>query len=65
MIPKGYKTVITNVLTAIGTIVGVEAGALGELPANVELIIEAGMVIFATVNVVLRAFTNTPMFKKE
>lgn len=60
---KGYKTVIFNiaaVITTIGTLIGVD------IPAA-QLDTFAGAVVSAITagNVILRAVTTSPIFKKE
>lgn len=65
----GYKTVLTGALSIIGgvaTAMGVtlDAEAMAAIAANTDLVIGGGMALYGAVMIVLRSFTNSPMFKK-
>ena len=57
---KGYRTIAFNVLMLIAAVTGA-----AWTPELINEWIEAIAVIWAAGNAVLRAVTNTPMFKKE
>lgn len=66
---QGYKTVITGVLSIIGgvaTAMGVtlDGEAMQAIANNVDVVVGGGMALYGAVMIVLRAFTNSPMFKK-
>lgn len=66
---QGYKTVITGVLSIIGgvaTAMGVtlDGDAMQAIANNVDVVVGGGMALYGAVMIVLRAFTNSPMFKK-
>lgn len=66
---KGYKTVVTGVLSIIGglaTAMGVtlDAETLQAIASNIEVVVGGGMALYGLVMIVLRKFTDSPMFKK-
>lgn len=66
---KGYKTVVVGVLSIVGgvaTAMGVtlDADAMKAIATNIDVVVGGGMALYGAVMVVLRAFTNSPMFKK-
>lgn len=66
---QGYKTVITGVLSIIGgvaTAMGVtlDGEAMQAIANNVDVVVGGGMALYGAVMIVLRAFTNSPMFKR-
>lgn len=66
---QGYKTVITGVLSIIGgvaTAMGVtlDGDAMQAIANNIDVVVGGGMALYGAVMIVLRAFTNSPMFKK-
>jgi hypothetical protein len=67
---QGYKTVITGVLSIVGgaaTAMGItlDAGAVSTIAENVDVVVGGGMAIYGAVMILLRAFTNSPMFNKS
>lgn len=56
---KGFRTVAFNLLMAVVTITGATLS-----PELVEQFVEAIVGVWAAGNVLLRAVTNSPMFKK-
>ena len=67
---NGYKTVLTGALSIVGglaTAMGVtlDADAMAAIAANADLVIGGGMALYGAVMIVLRAFTNSPMFTKD
>lgn len=67
---KGYKTVVVGVLSIVGgvaTAMGVtlDADAMKAIATNIDVVVGGGMALYGGVMVVLRAFTNSPMFKKD
>lgn len=66
----GYKTVVTGVLSMVvglATAMGVvlDAETVQTISNNVDVVVGGGMALYGAVMVVLRAFTNSPMFKKQ
>ncbi len=66
----GYKTFVVGALSVVGGIatamgVTLDAGAMQAIADNVDLVVGGGMALYGAVMVVLRAFTNSPMFKGE
>lgn len=66
----GYKTVVTGVLSMVvglATAMGVvlDADTIQTIASNIDLVVGGGMALYGAVMVVLRAFTNSPMFKKQ
>ena len=66
---QGYKTVITGALSIIGgvaTAMGVtlDGEAMQAIANNVDVVVGGGMALYGAVMIILRAFTNSPMFKK-
>lgn len=66
----GYRTVLTGALSIVGgvaTAMGVtlDADAMAAIAANADLVIGGGMALYGAVMIVLRAFTNSPMFTKD
>lgn len=66
---KGYKTVVVGVLSIVGgvaTAMGVtlDADAMKAIATNIDVVVGGGMALYGAVMIVLRAFTNSPMFKK-
>lgn len=66
---QGYKTVITGILSMLGgvaTVMGVTlpADVVQTIAANVDLVVGGGMALYGAVMIVLRAFTDSPMFNK-
>lgn len=66
---QGYKTVVTGILSIIGgvaTAMGItlDAGAVATIAENVDVVVGGGMALYGAVMIVLRAFTNSPMFNK-
>lgn len=66
---QGYKTVVTGVLSIVGgvaTAMGVtlDADAINTIANNVDVVVGGGMALYGAVMIVLRAFTNSPVFKK-
>lgn len=67
---QGYRTVLTGALSIVGgvaTAMGVtlDADAMAAIAANSDLVIGGGMALYGAVMIVLRAFTNSPMFTKD
>ena len=67
---QGYRTVLTGALSIVGgvaTAMGVtlDADAMAAIAANADLVIGGGMALYGAVMIVLRAFTNSPMFTKD
>ena len=67
---QGYKTLITGVLSIVGgaaTAMGItlDAGAVSTIAENVDVVVGGGMAIYGAVMIILRAFTNSPMFNKK
>jgi len=62
---KGSRTVIVQVLVAISLLIGLEQSDLGDLPGNVDTVLQAIAVVWAGVNIVLRFITSTPLFKRD
>ena len=67
---QGYRTVLTGALSIVGgvaTAMGVtlDADAVAAIAANADLVIGGGMALYGAVMIVLRAFTNSPMFTKD
>lgn len=65
----GYKTVVTGVISIVGGIatamgVTLDAEAMQAISANIDVVVGGGMSLYGAVMIVLRAFTNSPMFKK-
>lgn len=65
----GYKTAIVGVLSMLGglaTMLGVTLpeGAVQTIATNVDVVVGAGIALYGAVILVLRAFTNSPMFSK-
>lgn len=66
---QGYKTVVIGLLSivsGIATALGVtlDGEAMKAIADNTDLVIGGGMALYGAVMIVLRAFTNSPMFKK-
>ena len=66
---KGYRTILVGLLSMVGglaTAMGVtlDADAMKAIADNSDLVIGGGMALYGAVMVVLRAFTDSPMFKK-
>lgn len=66
---NGYKTVLTGALSIVGglaTAMGVtlDADAMAAIAANSDLVVGGGMALYGAVMIVLRAFTDSPIFKK-
>jgi len=66
---KGYRTILVGLLSMVGglaTALGVtlDADAMKAIADNSDLVIGGGMALYGAVMVVLRAFTDSPMFKK-
>ena len=64
---KGFKTVIFNILIANATVLfGPEVvDALQSLSLSIDQAYGVIVVIIATINILIRAVTNSPIFKKE
>ena len=67
---QGYKTVITGVLSILGGIatamgITLDAGAVSAIAENVDVVVGGGMALYGAVMIVLRAFTDSPMFNKK
>lgn len=67
---QGYKTVVTGVLSIVGgvaTAMGItlDAGAVATIAENVDVVVGGGMALYGAVMIVLRAFTDSPMFNKK
>ena len=67
---QGYKTVVTGALSMLGgfaTVMGVTlpADVVQTIAANVDLVVGGGMALYGAVMIVLRAFTDSPMFNKK
>ena len=67
---QGYKTVVTGFLSIIGgvaTAMGItlDAGAVATIAENVDVVVGGGMALYGAGMIVLRAFTNSPMFNKK
>ena len=66
---KGYKTVVVGGLSVVGgvaTAMGVtlDPEAMKAIAENVDVVVGGGMALYGAVMMVLRAFTDSPMFKK-
>lgn len=66
---NGYKTFIVGLLSLVGglaTMMGVtiEAETLAAVQTHAEAVIGGGMALYGVVMIVLRKFTDSPMFKK-
>jgi hypothetical protein len=66
---KGYKTVVVGALSIVGGIatamgVTLDADAMSAIAVNADLVVGGGMALYGAVMVVLRAFTDSPMFNK-
>lgn len=60
---KGYRTIITNVLMAIASILAIQGV---EIPVDMVNNITTGIIsAFAVINLILRKMTTTPMGEKE
>lgn len=57
---KGWRTIAFNAVMLIAVLVG-----LNWSPETVDKYIEAGAIVWGAGNAVLRAVTNTSIFKKE
>ena len=67
---QGYKTVSTGVLSILGGIatalgITLDAGAVSAIAENVDVVVGGGMALYGAGMIVLRAFTNSPMFNKK
>lgn len=67
---QGYKTVITGALSIVGgvaTAMGVtlDAEAMQAIAQNIDVVVGGGMALYGAVMIVLRAFTKSPVFKKD
>lgn len=66
---KGYKTVVVGALSVVGgvaTAMGItlDGEAMKAIAENVDVVVGGGMALYGAVMMVLRAFTDSPMFKK-
>ena len=66
---NGYKTFIVGLLSLVGglaTMMGVtiDPETLAAIQSNAEVVIGGGMTLYGLVMLVLRKFTDSPMFKK-
>lgn len=66
---KGYKTAIAGALSMIAglaTTLGVtlDPETLAAIARNADQVIGGGMYLYGAIMIVLRAFTDSPMFKK-
>lgn len=67
---QGYKTVVTGALSIVGGIatamgVTLDPETVATISSNIDVVIGAGMAIYGAVMIVLRAFTDSPMFKPK
>lgn len=65
----GYKTFVTGgtfLLTGVATMMGVtlDAETLQAIAQNIDVVVGGVTALSGLVMIVLRAFTNSPMFKK-
>jgi hypothetical protein len=65
----GYKTFIVGLLSLIGglatmTGVTIDPETLTAIQENAEVVIGGGMTLYGLVMIVLRKFTDSPIFKK-
>lgn len=67
---QGYKTVVTGALSIVGGIatamgVTLDPETVATIASNIDVVFGAGMAIYGSVMILLRAFTNSPMFKPK
>ncbi len=58
---KGYRTIAFNTIMLVVSIFGISAVS----PEQITAAVTAGATIWTLGNVILRAITNSPMFKAE
>ena len=66
---QGYKTVVTGILSILGGIatafgITLDAAAVASIAENVDVVVGGGMALYGAGMIILRAFTNSPMFNK-
>jgi hypothetical protein len=65
----GYKTFIVGLLSLVGglaTMMGItiDPETLASIQENAEVVVGGGMTLYGLVMIVLRKFTDSPIFKK-